>query len=93
MVLYLLCFDLSRPSSEQQAQLQYWLSYLNSILCSGKQIPNTHAYSSWRVLLVGTKADIEHQNSLKDTLHWQNEFSIIPISSTMYHVSGIPNVS
>jgi len=89
MVLYLLCFDLSEPPSKQQTQLQYWLSYLNSLLCAGHRILTTHAYSNWRVMLVGTKADIKQENSLEDGSYWENKFPIIPISSKIYHISAM----
>ena len=77
MVLYLLCFDLSKPPREQQAQLQYWLSYLNSLLCVGHRVPATHAYSDWRVLLVGTKADQKHPDSLKDPEYWELKYPFL----------------
>ena len=76
MVLYLLCYDLSKPPSEQQAQLQYWLSYLNSLLCAGRHVPETHAYSDWRVMLVGTKADMKQQDSLSDPAYWEEMFPL-----------------
>ena len=84
MVLYLLCFDLSKPPREQQAQLQYWLSYLNSLLCVGHRVPATHAYSDWRVLLVGTKADQKHQDSFKDPEYWELKYPFYFLSFSYF---------
>lgn len=58
MVLYLVCFNLADPLSEQRKWIDYWLGYLHSLLCATSQpIPSDHALSKWRVILVGTKAD------------------------------------
>jgi hypothetical protein len=58
MVLYIICFDLSKPAEVQNAQLTYWLEFLNSAIDINP--PSTSAQSqttTWNVMLVGLRAD------------------------------------
>jgi len=94
MVIYVICYDLSAEPREQHRQLNYWLCYLNSILCTSKPIPKTHASSKWKVFIVGTKADKKQPKSvdLDDIEKYRAQFPIIPIHHECYHISTIEGI-
>lgn len=90
MVLYTICYDLNSSSVEQNKQVQYWLSYLNSILCNAKPIPATHAAAKWRILLVGTRSDIASSPTpCIDIASYRKAFPVLPIYHSLFAISTL----
>lgn len=87
MVLYLICFDLGASAMEQNKQVEYWLGYLNSILCNTKAIPPTHATSKWRVILVGTRADLSPFDSAIDVSSYRTVYPVLPLYHMLFSIS------
>jgi GTPase SAR1 family protein len=93
MVIYLLCFDLSKPLDEQCIQLEYWLDYLNSAL----PLPQSESMYSdtrkWVILLVGLKSDLQiNPESALQSHHltaWSNRFPHLPLFPRLFSVSSI----
>src|SRR5271163_5207081 len=75
MVVYLLCFDLSKPIETQRTQLEYWLNYLNSAL----PLPGSESkYSDnrkWVIMLVGLKSDLQQSLTIQKEDSEYNQFA------------------
>lgn len=90
MSVYLLCFDLSKPTEEQISQVLYWLDYLNSAL------PPPDSQDKFSILIVGLKADL--QASPEDGLQshhirgWQRSHPRLAIFSQMLIVSSLGSI-
>ena len=82
LIVYLVCFDLSADLKEQQAQISYWLDYMNSLLSppstpssSFSSSSNTSSSSNdtpskkWRVILVGLRYDLTNSKKQQQQPH------------------------
>lgn len=89
MVLYTICFDLNAEPIEQLKQVEYWLSYLNSILCNAKPIPPTHATAKWRIILVGTRADLAESEpkTPANIDNYRKAYPVLPIYHELFTIS------
>lgn len=91
MVLYLVCFDLGVPIAEQMQQIEYWLSYLQSVLCINKSIPQSYIESKWKIMIVGTRADLQPAQSQiihKDTTStYKQQFPDLPLFHDVFCIS------
>lgn len=95
MVLYLVCFDLSRPLEEQTKQIAYWLDFLHSSLPL-PQLP-THTSSAWGILLVGLRADKQDplipKIQLQHIAIWQKMWPRLSIiNPQIFEVSAVKSV-
>ena len=78
MVVYLVCYSLQVPASEQESQVGFWLQFLNSALPMTSQL----ASSKWKVMMVGLRSDEAHPSSnftKEDIGYWQQRFKRIPL--------------
>lgn len=85
MVVYLICFDLSKPANVQIQQIAYWLDFLHSA------IPHSSSRSKWQVIIVGTKSDLKSQQQLQqDNLisRWQSQWPNLPFHNQHFAVSS-----
>lgn len=77
-----MCFDLSDELQGQINQIKYWLDYLNSFFCINSE---TSQKSKWRVILVGTRADLSLQANSQPLvaanpiLQWQQTWASLPL--------------
>jgi hypothetical protein len=99
MSLYVLCIDLAAPTGEQRKQILSWLHYLHSILCNhtANSDNNTLAESKWKVLIVGTRSDLQQPSTpvdrLASTTPYQLKFPAIPLVDTLFHISTLRDPS
>lgn len=66
-IIYVICFNMALPISEQEKQLEYWLNFLQSSLDTSQ--------SKWWVVIVGLREDVKSDqivnlNYLK--INWPN---------------------
>lgn len=60
-----------------------WLTFLKShLVLNGSQ-----AHSKWRIVLVGTCADMQRQRCIVSADYWQNQFKDLPISYQIFPIS------
>lgn len=88
MVVYLLCFDLSKSTEEQITEVLYWLEYLNSSL------PLLGGVPKFTILVVGLKSDLQTTNCLQPEhiQAWQIQRPRLVISPKMLPVSSIASL-
>lgn len=91
MVLYLVCFDLSAPINEQRKQIHTWLHYLHSLLSRETYEAVDLTTAKWRVLIVGTKADLQQEEGFTTTESWQKSFPEMPIFGDIISISTLVN--
>lgn len=92
MILYVICFDLSKSIDELIKQITYWLDFLHSALPlpPSPVLPNR----DWGILLVGLRADEQKPSSpqiqLAQIAAWQRMWPRLSILNQQVHnVSSI----
>lgn len=88
MIVYLVCFDLSRPWREQLDQLVYWLNFLNSSF----SLSPLGARPSWRIFIVGLKSDVRDPSAPVMQPHhveaWNTQYPYLPFYNEVFEVSS-----
>ncbi len=86
MVLYVVCFDISKPVEDQVEQISYWLEFLSSAL----PFPPNTADSKWSILLAGNSLRIYYRkiclsiSGLKaDLQHSSTSWQLGPTTSNL----------
>ena len=93
MVVYIICFDLSRPVGEQQAQVEYWMNFLGSSL----SIPTVPTTGNWTVMLAGLRSDSQTSVSnywkvgpnSEDIFSFRTKWPQLPVFNQWFVVSSI----
>jgi hypothetical protein len=92
MVVYIVCFDLSVPSAEQQEQIEYWMDFLSSSLPfpSNPSQQNT----KWSIILAGLRADrqvpfvLKTGPTVEKLSSWKTHWPHLPISRQWFVISS-----
>lgn len=93
MVIYLLCFDLSKPIEQQREQLGHWFDFLNSALPLPPSSSKYNDTSKLVIIPVGLKSDLQDTSKPAIKPHhlgsWIHHFPRLPIFPHLFLVSSI----
>lgn len=94
MVIYLVCYDLGIPSSEQEDQIAYWLEFLNSTL-----LHSASTTGKCSIIIVGLGADKPNSTltagstiSILNT-SWKWRWPQLPLYEHIFAVSSLQSTS
>lgn len=93
MVVYLVCYDLSKPLDEQREQMRHWIEFLNSALPLPQTSTKYNDNSKLVIIPVGLKSDLMDPSkpTLKPVhlLAWTSQFPRLPIFPHLFRVSAV----